>query len=100
MAVSHQTGVILNHWNDCPTTAFVKNKSATSSTTSLATAFPTPPATPFQEKNDNETLVNGLAGLLNLPTRLQGRNKEMIVSRIQGLIKSIQERKVSGRIPG
>jgi hypothetical protein len=92
MAVSHQKGVILNHWNDCPATAFVKNKSAASSTLSLG--LPTPPATPSIENSG--VLEGGLRGLLNIPSRLTGRNKEMIFARIQALIKSIEEGKISG----
>lgn len=88
---SHQTGVILNHWNDCPNTVFIKNKSASNSSTNLG--LPTPPTTPSL---DNESLILRLQSLLDMSTRLNGRNKEMIFTRIQILIKSIEERKVPG----
>ena len=92
MAVSHQSGVILHHWNDPPTTFTTKNKSASSSTVSLG--LPTPPATPSIEGQDE--LVRGLSSLLQLSTSLAGRNKDMIFGRIRGLVKSIEDRKVTG----
>ena len=97
MTVSHQSGTILHHWNDPPSTSFsTKNKSATSSTVSLG--IPTPPLTPSQEINDN--LIYGIESLLDSPTTLVGRNKDMIFTRVRGLIKSIQERKIPGMIDG
>jgi len=94
MAVSHQSGVILHHWNDPPQTTFTtKNKSASSSTVSLV-GIPTPPATPSIEGHDE--LTRGLSNLLNMSTSLVGRNRDMIFGRISGLIKSIEEHKVSG----
>jgi hypothetical protein len=95
MAVSHQSGVILHHWNDPPTNTFTKNKSAMSSNTSLAAGIPTPPATPSMESND--VVVAGLNRLLSAPSKLNGRNKEMIFTRIRGLIKSIEEKMVPGK---
>lgn len=97
MAVSHQSGTILHHWNDPPTTTFTKPKSAaSSSTTTISLGIPTPPLTPFQEIHDG--LISGLEGLLNASTTLNGRNKEMIFTRIRGLIKSVEERTVSGKL--
>lgn len=95
MAVSHQSGTILHHWNDAPTKFIVKNKSAASSTTSLVSGIPTPPATPSQESAGNEVAA-GLRGLLNMESGLAGRNREMVFARIRALIKSIEEGKVSG----
>jgi len=92
MAVSHQSGVILQHWNDPPPTFTTKNKSASSSTTSLG--LPTPPRTPSIEGQDE--LIRGLNNLLHFSTSLAGRNKEMIFERIRGLVKSIEDRKVTG----
>jgi hypothetical protein len=92
MAVSHQSGTILQHWNDPPTTTFTKSKSAMSSTTTLG--LPTPPATPSQEGNG--VLVGGLTALLALPSTLVGRNRDMIFARIRVLIKSVEECKITG----
>jgi hypothetical protein len=92
MAVSHQSGTILQHWNDPPPTTFAKSKSATSSTTTLG--LPTPPATPSQEGNG--VLVCSLSALLALPSTLLGRNRDMIFARIQMLIKSVEECKITG----
>lgn len=99
MAVSHQSGIILHHWNDPPTTTFIqkpnnKPPSSLSSPISLI-GIPTPPLTPSQEHIDN-TLINGLHELLNVPTNLLGRNKEMIFTRVRGLIKSLEERRIPG----
>ena len=81
MAVSHQSGTILHHWNDPPSTTFTaKNKSASSSTVSFG--IPTPPLTPSQEINDS--LIRGIRGLLDSPTTLVGRNKDMIFTRVRG----------------
>jgi hypothetical protein len=88
MAVSHQSGVIENHWNDPPATTF--SKPPTPSTTP---GLPTPPQTPGIEGAD---LVVGLDGLLALPSNLAGRNREMIFGRVRGLIKALEE----GTIPG
>jgi hypothetical protein len=97
MATSHQSGTILHHWNDPPSTTFTtKNKSACSSTVSFG--IPTPPLTPSQEINDS--LICGIQGLLNSPTTLVGRNKDMIFTRVRGLIKSIEERKIPGIFDG
>jgi len=97
MVVSHQSGTILNHWNDPPSTTFItKNKSASSSTVSFG--IPTPPLTPSFENNDS--LVRGIQGLLNSPTTLVGRNKDMIFTRVRGLIKSIEEHKIPGIFDG
>lgn len=92
MAVSHQSGTILQHWNDPPSSTFTKNKSASSSTVSLG--LPTPPLTPFQEVN--EDLACDLKGLLELRTNLVGRTKDMIYTRIRGLIKTVEERRLPG----
>jgi hypothetical protein len=97
MAVSHQSGTILHHWNDAPTKFIVKNKSAASSTISL-TGIPTPPATPSQETR-NESVVSGLNGLLDMSNGLIGRNREMVFARIRTLIKNVEEGKVSGTLP-
>ncbi len=92
MAVSHQSGTILHHWNDPPSTTFTATN--TKSASSVSFGIPTPPLTPSQEIND--TLVRGLQGLLDSPTNLVGRNKDMIFTRVRGLIKSIEERKIPG----
>lgn len=91
MTVSHQSGTILHHWNDPPSTTFTtNNKSASSSTVSFG--IPTPPLTPSQEIND--TLISVIQGILDSPTTLVGRNKDMIFTRVRVLIKSIEERKI------
>ena len=91
MTVSHQSGTILHHWNDPPSTTFItNNKSASSSTVSFG--IPTPPLTPSQEIND--TLISVIQGILDSPTTLVGRNKDMIFTRVRVLIKSIEERKI------
>jgi hypothetical protein len=92
MAVSHQSGTILHHWNDPPTATFSKNKSASSSTVSLA--LPTPPLTPSIETNDS--LARELEHLLEMSSSLVGRNKEMIFTRVRALIKSVEERRITG----
>jgi hypothetical protein len=91
MAVSHQSGTIVQHWNDPPTTTFTKNKSAMSSSVSLG--IPTPPATPSQ---DNDGLSRALTSLLSMPTSLAGRNRDMIFTRIRSLIKSVDECQIPG----
>jgi hypothetical protein len=88
MAVSHQSGVIENHWNDPPATTF--SKPPTPSTTP---GLPTPPQTPGIEGTD---VVAGLERLLSLPSHLTGRNCELIFGRVRGLIKALEE----GKIPG
>jgi hypothetical protein len=88
MAVSHQSGVIENHWNDPPATTF--SKPPTPSTTP---GLPTPPQTPGIEGAD---LVAGLEDLLALPSHLAGRNREMVFGRVRGFIKALEE----GKIPG
>jgi len=93
MAVSHQSGTILHHWNDAPTKFIVKNKSAASSTTTLG--IPTPPATPSQDAG-NVGIASGLQGLLDMPSALVGRNREMVFARIRTLIKNIEDGKVTG----
>lgn len=95
MAVSHQSGTILQHWNDPPTATFSKNKSAASSTVSLG--LPTPPLTPSIETNDQ--LARDLETLLETPSTLLGRNKDMIFTRVRGLIKSVEERRIPGLTP-
>ena len=95
MAVSHQSGTILHHWNDPPATTFAKNKSASSSTVSLG--LPTPPVTPSIETSDQ--LARDLERLLGIPSTLVGRNKDMIFTRVRGLIKSVEERRIPGSSP-
>jgi hypothetical protein len=94
MAVSHQSGTILHHWNDAPSTIFSSRTSSPAAST-VSLGIPTPPATPSQE--NNEALVCGLNGILAIPTTLAGRNKEMIFAKIRTLIKSLQDQRIPGR---
>lgn len=97
MAVSHQSGTILHHWNDAPAKLIVKNKSTVSSTTSFG--IPTPPATPSVETG-RDALISGLGSLLEMENGLGGRNREMVFARLRALMRSIEEGKVSGIYPG
>jgi hypothetical protein len=56
--------------------------------------LPTPPLTPFQDAN--ESLARDLKGLLESRTNLVGRTKDMIFTRVQGLIKTVEERRLPG----
>ena len=94
MAGSHQSGTIPHHWNDPPSTTFTITKSKQSTRSNFTNCIPTPPLTPFQETTDG--LVRGLEGLLNCPTSLVGRNKDMIFARVRGIIKSLEEQKIPG----
>ena len=91
--MSHQSGTILHHWNDPPST-IIKNRSAASSVTSLG-VIPTPPRTPSADKNE---LARGLTGLLNMPSSLIGRNKDMVFAKVQGLIKTVEDQKLPGSL--
>jgi hypothetical protein len=88
MAVSHQSGVIENPWNDPPATTF--SKPPTPSTTP---GVPTPPQTPGIE---GAYLVAGLDELLALPSNLAGRNRETIFGRVRELIKALEEDNIPG----
>jgi len=92
MTLSHQSGVIHQHWNDPPLATFA-TKSLTPSSTP---ALPTPPMTPSIERTSTPELIRGLQELLGIPSMLVGRNKEMIFTRVRGLIRDIEE----GKIPG
>jgi len=43
-----------------------------------------------------DSLARELEGLLEMASSLVGRNKEMIFTRVRGLIKSVEERRISG----
>ena len=92
MAVSHQSGVIHQHWNDPPPATFATKTPTPSSTPAL----PTPPMTPSIERTSTPELIRGLQELLGIPSMLVGRNKEMVFTRVRGLIRDIQE----GKMPG